>query len=93
MSIDPLSSAVVEELERDRSDAFQPLPFHYIEIAHMLCTHAKDTFGGDFYRVHPAVQYVITLVRLACASMAGHSLKDMQTCHVMHSMQVSHIVI
>ena len=45
------ANAVVEELERDRSDAFQPLPFHYVEIAHLLFTHAKDTFGGDFYRV------------------------------------------
>lgn len=52
--------AEIEELERDRSDAFQPLPFHYIELAHMLFTHAKDTFGGDFYRVRRACCHVDT---------------------------------
>ena len=46
----------MEELERDRSDAFQPLPFHYIEIAHLLFTHAKDAFAGDFYRVSDGLE-------------------------------------
>lgn len=34
---------------------FQPLPFHYIEVAHLLLRHAKEAFEeGDntLYQVH-----------------------------------------
>ncbi|KAK9808298.1 hypothetical protein WJX73_009235 [Symbiochloris irregularis] len=69
------SLKMVEELERDRSDAFQPLPFHYLEIAHMLFTHAKDTFGGNFYKVHDLVESVrkvrMTKIHSGLKSLAG----------------------
>jgi hypothetical protein len=33
--------------DRRTGDVFEELPFHYLEIAHLLFTHAKDSFGAD----------------------------------------------
>jgi hypothetical protein len=37
--------------ERSSSAAFYPLPFHYIEIAHLLFQYCRDGFGPDFEEV------------------------------------------
>lgn len=45
--------AEVLELERQDSSAFQPLPFHYIEIAHFIFQSgvedalSKEVFGDE----------------------------------------------
>ncbi len=31
---------------------FQPVPFHYLEIAKVLFAEAKDCFGADMLKVH-----------------------------------------
>ena len=47
-------------LERQDASAFQPLPFHYVELAHFLFTAGTDgnlpqeVFGDDLARVRPA---------------------------------------
>ena len=41
----PCCQAEVLEQEERLQAVFQPLPMHYIEIAHLLLTHAKDTFS------------------------------------------------
>ena len=43
--------AVVLEEERSRPETFQELPLHYMEIAHLLFTYAKDSFGADLVQV------------------------------------------
>lgn len=43
--------ADVLEDERNRPEAFQELPLHYMEIAHLLFTYAKDSFGADLVQV------------------------------------------
>ena len=51
-------------LERRDSAAFQPLPFHYVEMAHSLFTAGTDealpaeVFGGDVSRVKDLVELV-----------------------------------
>ena len=42
--------AELYEQERDTAAVFQELPFHYVEIAHILLRHAKDCFS-DLYKV------------------------------------------
>jgi hypothetical protein len=44
--------AEIYDQERDSSAVFQEMPFHYIEVAHLLVRHAKDCFE-DLYRVDP----------------------------------------
>ena len=45
--ISTLCSDVLAE-EQAHEAIFQPLPFHYIEVAHLLLRHAKDAFQeGD----------------------------------------------
>lgn len=39
--------AGVLEKERDTAMVFEPLPYHYLEVAHLLFTYAKDSFGAD----------------------------------------------
>lgn len=41
--------------ERDTAAVFQELPFHYIEIAHLLLRHAKDCFS-ELYKVKNLVE-------------------------------------
>ena len=41
----PSCQAEVLEQEERLQAVFQPLPMHYIETAHLLLTHAKDTFS------------------------------------------------
>lgn len=41
------------EDERSRAEVFQPLPFHYVEVAHVLFTQAKSCFGDQLYQVTP----------------------------------------
>ena len=53
----------VLELERSTADVFQPLPFHFIEITHLLFVNARDTFGDDAYKVpshklRPSTAYI-----------------------------------
>jgi hypothetical protein len=43
-------AGVLEEEKRD-SFVFQPVPFYYIEIAHVLLNQATDEFGADWYKV------------------------------------------
>ena len=45
-----LHADVLEE-ERNRPEAFQALPLHYMEVAHLLFTYAKDSFGADLVQV------------------------------------------
>ena len=45
--------ADVLEAERNRPETFQELPLHYMEIAHLLFTYAKDSFGVDLVQVTP----------------------------------------
>ena len=45
------SYAGVLEDERNRPETFQELPLHYMEIAHLLFTYAKDSFGADLVQV------------------------------------------
>ena len=40
--------------ERSRAEVFQELPFHYVEIAHILLTQSKDTFGDSLHQVKRA---------------------------------------
>ena len=48
-----LLTAEVLELERQDASAFQPLPFHYIEVAHFLLQEgvhemlAREVFGDE----------------------------------------------
>ena len=41
--------AGVLEAERSTAAVFQPLPFRYLEVAHVLLTDAKDSFVADEY--------------------------------------------
>lgn len=43
------TSADVLAEEQAHEAIFQPLPFHYIEVAHLLLRHAKEAFeeGND----------------------------------------------
>ena len=45
-------NADILEKERETAAVFQELPFHYVEIAHVLLRHARDCFE-DLYRVCP----------------------------------------
>ncbi|KAK9822624.1 hypothetical protein WJX81_000075 [Elliptochloris bilobata] len=53
----------VLEGERNRPEKFQALPFHYQEVAHLLFTHAKDSFGGDLVQVQDLVAEVARVRR------------------------------
>ena len=44
-----LLEAGVLEAERSTAAVFQPLPFRYLEIAHVLLTDAKDSFSAEEY--------------------------------------------
>ena len=49
-----LLCAGVLEAERSTAAVFQPLPFRYLEVAHVLLTDAKDSFVADeYYKVVP----------------------------------------
>lgn len=39
-------SAAVCEAEKGTSSVFQELPWHYLEVAHVLLTSAKDCFSS-----------------------------------------------
>ena len=55
MSVEHLDAVL--GLERQDASAFQPLPFHYVEVAHFLFTAGTDgnlpqeVFGDDLARV------------------------------------------
>ena len=34
---------------------FEPLPYHYLEVAHLLFTYAKDSFGADLVQARSPV--------------------------------------
>ena len=42
--------------ERSRAEVFQELPFHYLEIAHILLTQTKDTFGDSLHQARPSTR-------------------------------------
>ena len=41
--------------EKSTAAVFQPVPFHYLEIAKVLFAEAKDCFGADMLKVYPMV--------------------------------------
>lgn len=60
----PLFAAAILELERQDPSSFQPLPFHYQEIAHTLFTagdHAslpREVFGDNHQKIRDLVNLV-----------------------------------
>jgi len=41
--------------EKSTAAVFQPVPFHYLEIAKVLFAEAKDCFGADMLKVRVIV--------------------------------------
>ena len=56
--MEPESLQHVYDEERQNRGVFQPLPFHYIEVATVLFRDAKDTFGENLYRTQSLVEAV-----------------------------------
>jgi GINS complex subunit 2 len=56
--MEPESLKHVFEDERQNRGVFQPLPFHYVEIATLLLRDAKDTFGESLYNVQTLVESI-----------------------------------
>ena len=46
-----VSAAEVLHREKSTAAVFQPVPFHYLEIAKVLFAEAKACFGGDLVKV------------------------------------------
>ncbi|KAL1825092.1 hypothetical protein ACET3Z_011870 [Daucus carota] len=53
MSVEKLTQVL--EAERDSARDFQPLPFHYVEIARLLFDHARDDIP-DIYMVRSLIE-------------------------------------
>ena len=47
----PVSAAEVLHQEKSTAAVFQPVPFHYLEIAKVLFAEAKACFGPDLVKV------------------------------------------
>ena len=52
-SLTSILQACAGILDEEKSTAavFQPVPFHYLEIAKVLFAEAKDCFGADMLKV------------------------------------------
>lgn len=46
-----LSAAAILDEERSTAAVFQPVPFHYLEIAKVLFAETKECFGADMLKV------------------------------------------
>ena len=47
----PCFRAALLDEEKSTAAVFQPVPFHYLEIAKVLFAEAKDCFGADMLKV------------------------------------------
>ena len=51
------------EAEQTDGSTFQPLPFHYVEIACLLFNGARGAFGSDFAATRDALQRLVNIRR------------------------------
>lgn len=60
--------AALIKAEKSDTDAFQPVPFYFMEICCLLFESAKDAFGDDFFKVlEVAPSCLVQLLAAGCA--------------------------